>query len=253
MSQNHQILTKISKLAVNDTSDVQDLLLSNFPDFASVIPDYVADTRDILVVKRVDILADKWGTLKRVVGALVFEKFTTPRRWIALDLVAVEVSERGAGVGSTLMNQFLDHFPAHEILLNSKSNVQKFYERFLFVNFKKPVHKRSKQEKIMNPSSASKLMIRTQTSKQKSLDLPKTLDHPNPLHQFLHKNSNTPEKYPAWDEFHRRIFYVKNKKYHCSFCPNDGGQSFIRRDKDSCKCEYKNWKLGDQYVIKAAE
>ena len=146
-----------------------------------------------------------------------------------------------------------NHFPAHEILLNSKSNVQQFYERFLFVNFKKPVHKRSKQEKIMNPSSASKLMIRTQTSKQKSLDLPKTLDHPNPLHQFLHKNSNTPEKYPAWDEFHRRIFYVKNKKYHCSFCPNDGGQSFIRRDKDSCKCEYKNWKLGDQYVIKAAE
>ena len=151
------------------------------------------------MIKRVDILADKLGTLKRVAGALVFEKFTTPRRWIVLDLVAVEVSERGARVGSTLMNVFLDLFPAHEVLLNSESNVQKFYERFLFVDFEKSVHKRPKQEKIMNPSSSSQLMIRTQTSKQKALTLPKTLDHLNPLRQFLDTNSNTPEKYRPFE------------------------------------------------------
>ena len=133
-------------------------------------------------------------------------------------IIAVEVSERGAGVGSTLMNQFLDHFPAHEILLNSKSNVQKFYERFLFVNFKKPVHKRSKQDKIMNPSSASKLMIRTQTSTQKSLDLPKTLDHPNPLHQFLHKNSNTPEKYPTSNFVPIKFNQGKTRRKVCEKC-----------------------------------
>ena len=86
------------------------------------------------MIKRVDILADKLGTLKRVAGALVFEKFTTPRRWIVLDLVAVEVSERGARVGSTLMNVFLDFFPAHEVLLNSKSKVQNFHERIFFVD-----------------------------------------------------------------------------------------------------------------------
>ena len=66
-------------------------------DFASLIPEYVAETRDILVIKRVRILTEKWGTLKRVAGALVYKKFTTPKRWIAIDLVHV-------------MNVFLDFF-----------------------------------------------------------------------------------------------------------------------------------------------
>ena len=101
---------------------------------SSVISEYVAETRDILVIERVDIFTEKWGTLKRVAGALVHEKFTTPKRWIALDLVAVELSEHGARVGSTLMNVFLDFFPAHEVLLNSKSKVQNFHERIFFVD-----------------------------------------------------------------------------------------------------------------------
>ena len=41
---------------------------------SSVISEYVAETRDILAIKRVDILTEKWGTLKRVAGAKLLNK-----------------------------------------------------------------------------------------------------------------------------------------------------------------------------------
>ena len=219
------------------------------------------------MIKRVDILTEKWGTLKRVAGALVYEKFTTPKLWIALDLVAtatihMEVSEHDARVGSRLMNVFLVFFSAHEVMLNSESNVQKFYECFFSsIDYEKSVHKQPKRVKTRNPSSFSHLMIRTKTSKQTALTLPKTLGHLNSFRHFLDTNSNTPEKYPACDEYHHQIFYVKNFRYYCSFCPNDGRQSLVRRDKDVCKCDFRfsekilkmNWKLGEQYIIHKAK
>ena len=56
-------------------TEVEEILLANFPAVSSAISDYVSETRDILVLKRMDVLAGGWGTLKRVAGALVFEKY----------------------------------------------------------------------------------------------------------------------------------------------------------------------------------
>ena len=67
--------TEIFERAVVEITEVEELLLDNFPAVSDAIPDYVSETRDILVLKRVDVLADGWGTLKRVAGALVFEKY----------------------------------------------------------------------------------------------------------------------------------------------------------------------------------
>ena len=85
--------------------------------------------------------------------------------WIAIDLFVVEPAERGARVGTALLEVFLELFPGHEIMLNSEIEVQKFYERFNFVVYKKTM-KRTEQERTMNPSPSTKLMIRTKTSKK---------------------------------------------------------------------------------------
>ena len=158
-------------------------------------------------------------------------RYNASKRWIALDLVVVDVSERGSRLGSTLMDVFFDLFPSHEVLLNSEIEVQKFYELFNFVEYRKAVHKRPKQVKSMDPQPSTKLMIRTQVSNQAPISMPQTRDHSNPLGQFLHKTAGIPAKYPEYDENSNRIFYVKSQYYYCSFCPNDGGQTLVRRDK----------------------
>ena len=125
--------------------------------------------------------------------------------WIAIDLFVVEPAERGARVGTALLEVFLELFPGHEIMLNSEIEVQKFYERFNFVVYKKTM-KRTEQERTMNPSPSTKLMIRTKTSK-KPITLPKTRDHLNPMRQFLDENDEIPEIYPDYDESGYRLYY----------------------------------------------
>ena len=132
--------------------------------------------------------------------------------WTALDLFGIEVSERGNGVGTSLMEVFIDIYPEYEVLLNSDPKVQDFYRRFSFTDYNKTQHKRPKQYKTMNPSTSSRLMIRTETSKNTAIKLPQIREHLNPLHQFLDENNEIPEIYPAYNENHLRIFYSANSK-----------------------------------------
>lgn len=152
-------------------------------------------------------------------------------------------------MGTSLMEVFIDFYPEYEVLLNSDPKVQDFYRRFSFTDYNKTQHKRPKQYKTMNPSTSSRLMIRTETSKNTAIKLPQIREHLNPLHQFLDENNEIPEIYPAYNENHLRIFYVKNGHYWCSHCTNDGCQSMVRRDKGRCSCKVKKMKLNVDYII----